>query len=92
MAFVILHAHATESWEGREGAFEKALKEYSRSKLPGFARPEWVRVVDVLPKTSTGASGGAEKRSLATLMGARQDPENGVTEDRCKAMKEARPA
>ncbi|KAF9515589.1 hypothetical protein BS47DRAFT_1391445 [Hydnum rufescens UP504] len=38
----------------RHAAFEKELKKYAAQVLPGFARPEWVEVVDELPKTSTG--------------------------------------
>ena len=34
--------------------FEIELKNFSKSRLPGFARPEWVEIVDALPKTSTG--------------------------------------
>lgn len=52
MAFVILNPRGEHKWKGKEGLFEKELREFSRSRLPGFASPEWVTVVDELPKTS----------------------------------------
>ncbi|KAI0371667.1 acetyl-CoA synthetase-like protein [Pilatotrama ljubarskyi] len=54
MAFVILHPQKKAKWEGRYAAFEQDLKKHARGRLPGFACPEWVAVVDELPKTSTG--------------------------------------
>lgn len=52
MAYVILKDASKSKWQGKD--FESELKTFSRSKLPGFARPEWVEVVEALPKTSTG--------------------------------------
>jgi len=52
MAFVILNPHGKRKWKGKEEDFEKVLKAFSRGRLPGFASPEWVVVVDELPKTS----------------------------------------
>ncbi|THH03222.1 hypothetical protein EW145_g6430 [Phellinidium pouzarii] len=54
MAFVILTSAAEKEYAGRHEAFEADLKKFARNRLPGFACPEWVRVVDELPKTSTG--------------------------------------
>ncbi|TFK41006.1 hypothetical protein BDQ12DRAFT_678730 [Crucibulum laeve] len=54
MAFVILHPQHVSHWKGRHHEFEKDLKEHAKSRLPGFACPEWVEVVPELPKTSTG--------------------------------------
>ncbi|KAH8120100.1 acetyl-CoA synthetase-like protein [Phellopilus nigrolimitatus] len=54
MAFVILTPAAEKEYAGRHEAFEADLKKFARTRLPGFACPEWVRVVDDLPKTSTG--------------------------------------
>jgi acyl-coenzyme A synthetase/AMP-(fatty) acid ligase len=54
MAFVILLPKAVKKWEGRHDEFEQDLKTHTKGRLPGFARPEWVRVVAELPKTSTG--------------------------------------
>ncbi|KAJ7932595.1 hypothetical protein B0H13DRAFT_2227747 [Mycena leptocephala] len=51
-AFIILKS-ATK-WEGRHDAFCDELKAYAKARLPGFAAPEWVQVVNELPKTSTG--------------------------------------
>jgi acyl-CoA synthetase (AMP-forming)/AMP-acid ligase II len=36
----------------RRKPFEKELKAFARGRLPGFASPEWVIIVDELPKTS----------------------------------------
>ncbi|KAG7099364.1 hypothetical protein E1B28_001220 [Marasmius oreades] len=54
MAFVILHPQYGKRWAGREKEFEKDLIKHARGRLPGFACPEWVKVVPELPKTSTG--------------------------------------
>ncbi|KAI0689436.1 acetyl-CoA synthetase-like protein [Cytidiella melzeri] len=54
MAFVILRTEVKRKWDGRQQAFEAELKKHARSRLPGFACPEWVEVVEDLPKTSTG--------------------------------------
>lgn len=54
MAFVILRPDSKASWKGKFEEFEKALKDHAKKLLPGFARPEWVEVVEELPKTSTG--------------------------------------
>ncbi|KAJ7357168.1 AMP-dependent synthetase and ligase [Mycena albidolilacea] len=53
-AFVILRPKSIAKWKGRHDAFEKELKAHAKGRLPGFACPEWVQVVDELPKTSTG--------------------------------------
>ncbi|KAI0274811.1 acetyl-CoA synthetase-like protein [Gloeopeniophorella convolvens] len=54
MAYVILLAEAAKRWAGKHAEFAAALKTYARERLPGFATPEWVVVVEELPKTSTG--------------------------------------
>jgi len=54
MAFVILHKHHAKRWHGKHDKFTEELKHHAKSRLPGFACPEWVQVVDDLPKTSTG--------------------------------------
>ncbi|KAI0322681.1 acetyl-CoA synthetase-like protein [Amylostereum chailletii] len=54
MAFVTLRPEATKQWDGKHAEFGKALIRHARERLPGFATPEWVSVVDELPKTSTG--------------------------------------
>ncbi|KAJ6519629.1 acetyl-CoA synthetase-like protein [Mycena sanguinolenta] len=53
-AFVILKPKSKAKWKNRHSQFEQELKTHAKSKLPGFACPEWVQVVDELPKTSTG--------------------------------------
>ena len=52
MAFVILRPHS--SFKSRHAEFEKELKAFAAKVLPGFSRPEWVLVVDELPKNGTG--------------------------------------
>ena len=54
MAFVILLPERAKEWAGKHQEFETVLKKHARSRLPGFACPEWVKVVEELPKTSTG--------------------------------------
>jgi non-ribosomal peptide synthetase component E (peptide arylation enzyme) len=49
MAFVILHPQHARKWTGRHHEFGKDLKEHARTRLPGFACPEWVEVVPELP-------------------------------------------
>jgi acyl-coenzyme A synthetase/AMP-(fatty) acid ligase len=52
MAFVILNPHGVRKWKGKKEGFEMELKAFARGRLPGFASPEWVAVVQELPKTS----------------------------------------
>jgi len=54
MAFVILHVESAKRWAGKHDEFSLELKALARERLPGFAVPEWVAVVEELPKTSTG--------------------------------------
>jgi acyl-coenzyme A synthetase/AMP-(fatty) acid ligase len=49
MAFVILHPQHAAQWTGRHHEFAEELKGHVKSKLPGFARPEWVEIVRELP-------------------------------------------
>ena len=35
MAYVILRDNCKDKWEGKNEEFEKELKEFSRSRLPG---------------------------------------------------------
>ena len=49
MAFVILHNTHKDKWHGKHDDFGKALKQYAKMRLPGFACPEWVTVVEELP-------------------------------------------
>ena len=52
MAFITLRPQYTRLWEGRHHEFEKDLKQHARARLPGFACPEWVTVVQDLPVSS----------------------------------------
>jgi acyl-CoA synthetase (AMP-forming)/AMP-acid ligase II len=49
MAFVTLHPQHAHVWAGRHHKFGEDLKEHAKSRLPGFARPEWVEVLPELP-------------------------------------------
>ena len=49
MAFVTLKPAAERKWAGRHDAFAEDMKKFARTRLPGFACPEWVRVEDELP-------------------------------------------
>jgi acyl-coenzyme A synthetase/AMP-(fatty) acid ligase len=49
MAFVILHAEPAMRWAGKHVEFSFELKAHARERLPGFAVPEWVAVVEDLP-------------------------------------------
>lgn len=49
MAFIILKKNASQRWRGRHSEFEVELKMHARGRLPGFACPEWVQVVEELP-------------------------------------------
>ncbi|KAJ7487394.1 hypothetical protein B0H11DRAFT_1087726 [Mycena galericulata] len=48
-AFVILKPSSVSKWKGRHEAFGQELKAYAKTRLPGFACPEWVQVVNELP-------------------------------------------
>ncbi|KAI0068277.1 acetyl-CoA synthetase-like protein [Artomyces pyxidatus] len=54
MAFVILHAESAKRWAAKHADFARDLKRHAKDRLPGFATPEWIVVVEELPKTSTG--------------------------------------
>jgi hypothetical protein len=49
MAFVILHPQHRSRWNGRHNEFAEDLKKHAKTRLPGFACPEWVEVVQELP-------------------------------------------
>ena len=49
MAFVILHAERAKHWIGKHIELALELKAHARERLPGFAVPEWVAVVEDLP-------------------------------------------
>ncbi|PPQ89595.1 LOW QUALITY PROTEIN: hypothetical protein CVT25_012340 [Psilocybe cyanescens] len=68
MAFVVLHPQHVSTWRGRHHVFEKNLKEHAKSRLPGFACPEWVEVVPELPKTSTGKIQKLELRKIVAKL------------------------
>lgn len=49
MAYVILHTESARRWTGKHTEFSSVLKAHARQRLPGFATPEWVVVVEELP-------------------------------------------
>lgn len=51
-AFVVLRDGA--KWHGRHAEFSAELKKHAKSRMPGFAVPEWIEIVPELEKTSTG--------------------------------------
>jgi len=68
MAFVILRLEHVQTWVGNHAGFEVELKRHARKFLPGFACPEWVQVVDKLPKTSTGKILKTDLRKVAAKL------------------------
>ncbi|KAG6842534.1 hypothetical protein C0991_000060 [Blastosporella zonata] len=68
MAFVVLHPQHLAKWAGRHEQFASDLKEHAKSRLPGFACPEWVEVVPDLPKTSTGKILKTELRKVVAKL------------------------
>jgi acyl-CoA synthetase (AMP-forming)/AMP-acid ligase II len=49
MAFVILRQEHASKWKGNSGGFAAELIRHARARLPGFACPEWVQILDELP-------------------------------------------
>lgn len=54
MAFVTLHPQHAHVWSGRHHKFSDELKGHAKSRLPGFACPEWIDVVPELPVSQIG--------------------------------------
>ena len=86
MAFVILHPQRASQWKGKHDAFEEELKKHARTRLPGFACPEWVSVVEDLPVSVDFAlrSTRFDSVSLENLDG--QDTEDGSAKGGGKAV------
>ncbi|KAK7058827.1 hypothetical protein VNI00_001451 [Paramarasmius palmivorus] len=68
MAFVILHPQHVDKWAGKHKEFERDLIRHAKTRLPGFACPEWVEVVPELPKTSTGKILKTELRKIVAKL------------------------
>ncbi|KAF8559224.1 acetyl-CoA synthetase-like protein [Imleria badia] len=68
MAFVILRPQHVQTWASNHAEFEVELKRHAHTLLPGFACPEWVQVVDKLPKTSTGKILKTDLRKIAAKL------------------------
>jgi len=67
-AFVVLKSHSVTKWKGRHDKFGEELKAHAKTRLPGFACPEWVQVVQELPKTSTGKILKTDLRKIAAKL------------------------
>ncbi|KAL0563709.1 hypothetical protein V5O48_018355, partial [Marasmius crinis-equi] len=68
IAFIILRDIDSSVWGGREVDFEKQLIQFAKTRLPGFACPEWVQVVKELPKNGTGKVLKVELRKVAAKL------------------------
>lgn len=69
-AFVVLTEAGKKQWNGRHLEFEIELKEFSKHLLPGFARPAFVEVTEMLEKTSTGK---IQKKELRKRLEGRKE-------------------
>lgn len=49
MAYVILHTESARRWAGKHAEFSSVLRAHARQRLPGFAIPQWVVIVEELP-------------------------------------------
>jgi acyl-coenzyme A synthetase/AMP-(fatty) acid ligase len=85
MVFVVLHPHVTR-WKNREKEFEQDLKEHAKSRLPGFAQPEWVQILDDLPKVSENACNREIPLIVPLLQTSTGKIQKNVLRDRVKAM------
>ena len=86
MAFVILHKHHIKTWEGRHDGFSQELKQYAKTRLPGFACPEWVTVVEDLPVSLR--SGDLQAHVFITQIENvdRENSQDKLAKDRCEAL------
>lgn len=61
-AFIVLTDQARQEYpvndEAKVRQLEEEIRKYAKSRMSGFAVPEWVQVVQELPKTSTGSECG----------------------------------
>lgn len=60
MAFVVLQPSSKSAirHQHEKDVFEKELKAFAKPRLPGFARPEWVQVLEELPVSNTESKSG----------------------------------
>lgn len=49
MAYIVLRPDHQKQWANKRDAFAQDLKAHAKKRLPGFACPEWVEVVQELP-------------------------------------------
>ena len=83
-AYVILHTESAQRWAGKHAEFSTALKAHARQRLPGFATPEWVVIVEELPVCPfryAHPHGIFKRQSLENVN--RKDHENGSAQTGC---------
>lgn len=73
MAFIILTPAGNKEYAGRHRDFEDDLKKFAKTRLPGFACPEWVSILDELPVSLmlyelTYLNGLGQKTSTGKIM------------------------
>lgn len=89
MAFVILKTECKQKWNGKDDAFAVELKKHAKQKLPGFACPEWVKIVDGLPVSANYPNdvtlGLFTRRGVAENI-YRKDTEGPAAQDRCETL------
>lgn len=85
MAFVILRPQSVHTWAGRTAEFADTLKKHARARLPGFACPEWVEVVEELPVSSVKTE-YENKLMFHTENIDWQDTEGRPPKDGCEAL------
>lgn len=81
MAFVVLHPQHVASWHGRHHIFADELKAHAKTRLPGFACPEWVEVVPELPVRPPPFSTNNSSDAFCLENLHRQDFENRAAQD-----------
>ena len=91
MAFVILHVESAKRWADKLVEFAVELKAHARERLPGFALPEWVAVVEELPVRSRHIydfrASTSQQRDFALPENVhREDPKSGLAKTSCKAV------
>ena len=83
MAFVILHIESAKRWADKHVEFALELKTHARERLPGFAVPEWVAVVEELPVRHAIYHCFLPKSVVAPENVHREDPKDGLAKTSC---------
>jgi len=82
MAYVILRPESAQRWDGKHAEFSSTLRAYARERLPGFATPEWIVVVEELPVCPfvTHIHSAVPKEVIAPENVDRKDHEDGLAQ------------